>query len=264
MSKAQEHYREGRLQEAITAATDDVRQHPTDSGRRSFLCELLCLIGDLERADRQLDTLGHQDPEVMVGVGLFRQLIRAEQARQQFYAEGRLPELLGPPPPAVKLLLEASIRMREGQTSEAVALLAQTEEQRPHVAGICDGTAFDDLRDLDDATASIFEVLTSTGKYYWIPMERVEFIEFRPPTRPRDLLWRRAHMIVRDGPDGEVFLPTLYAGSHAETNDQLRLGRATEWRNGDGAPTRGIGQRTLLVGEEARPILELKEITVGC
>jgi len=263
MSKSQDHYREGRLQEAITAATADVRQHPTDSGRRSFLCELLCLIGDLERADRQLDTLGHQDPEVMVGVGLFRQLIRAEQARQQFYAEGRLPELLGPPPPAVKLLLEASIRLREGQTTEAVDLLAQAEEQRPHVAGTCDGTAFDDLRDLDDATASVFEVLTSTGKYYWIPMERVELIEFRPPTRPRDLLWRRAHMIVRDGPDGEVFLPTLYAGSHAETNDQLRLGRATEWRNGDGAPTRGIGQRTLLVGEEARPILELKEITVS-
>src|SRR6516162_1699936 len=125
MSKAQEHYREGRLQEAITAATDDVRQHPTDSGRRGFLSELLCLTGDLERADRQLDTLGHQAPEVMVGVSLFRQLIRAEQARQQFYAEGRLPELLGPPPPAVKLLLEASIRLRESQTTEAAGPLAQ-------------------------------------------------------------------------------------------------------------------------------------------
>src|SRR6516162_6927788 len=105
MSKAQEHYREGRLQDAITAATDDVRQHPTDSGRRTFLCELLCLAGDLERADRQLDTLGHQEPEIMVGVSLFRLLVRAEQARQQFYTEGRLPELLGAPPPSLKLLL---------------------------------------------------------------------------------------------------------------------------------------------------------------
>jgi type VI secretion system protein ImpE len=263
MSKAQEQYREGRLQDAIAAATDDVRKHPTDSARRNFLCELLCLTGDLERADRQLDTLGHQDPEVILGVGLFRQLIRAERARQQFYTEGRLPEMLGPPSPAVKLLLEASIRMREGAPADALGLLAQAEEQRPHVAGTCDGTAFDDLRDLDDLTASMFEVLTSTGKYYWIPMERVECIEFRPPARPRDLLWRRAHLIVRDGPDGEVFLPVLYAGSHAESDDRLRLGRATEWRNDDGAPTRGSGQRTLLVGEEARPILELKEIIVS-
>jgi type VI secretion system protein ImpE len=263
MSKAQEHYREGRLQKAIAAATDDVRRHPADSKRREFLCELLCLAGDLERADRQLDTLGHQDSEVLVGVGMFRHLIRAEQARQQFYADGRLPELLGSPPPALKLLLEASIRLREGHPAEAAGLLAQAEEERPRVTGTCDGAAFDDLRDLDDRTASVLEVLTSTGKYYWVEMERIERIEFRPPARPRDLLWRRAHLIVRDGPDGEVFLPTLYPGSREEPDERFRLGRATEWRDGDGAPTRGIGQRTLLVGDEARPILEIKEITVS-
>jgi len=194
---------------------------------------------------------------------MFRHLIRAEQARQQFYTEGRLPELLGAPPPALKLLLEASLRLREGQSTEAAGLLAQAEEERPRVTGTCDGAAFDDLRDLDDRTASVLEVLTSTGKYYWVPMERVELIEFRPPVRPRDLLWRRARMIVRDGPDGEVFLPTLYPGSQEEPDERFRLGRATEWRGGDGAPTRGIGQRTLLVGEEARPILEIKEITVS-
>jgi type VI secretion system protein ImpE len=262
MSKAQEHYREGRLQEAISAATNEVRRHPADSKQRAFLCELLCLAGDLERADRQLDTLGHQDPEVMVGVGLFRHLIRAEQARQQFYTEGRLPELLDSPPPAVKLLLEASIRLREGLPAEAAGLLAQAEDERPRVTGTCDGAAFDDLRDLDDRTASVLEVLTSNGKYYWVPMEWVELIKFHTPVRPRDLLWRRAHVIVRDGPDGEVFLPVLYAGSHVDADDRLRLGRATEWRGGDGAPSWGVGQRTLLVGDEARPILEIKEIIV--
>jgi type VI secretion system protein ImpE len=262
MSKAQEHYRESRLREAIAAATNEVRRHPADSKQRAFLCELLCLAGDLERADRQLDTLGHQDSEVMVGVAMFRHLIRAEQARQQFYADGRLPELLDSPPPAVKLLLEASIRLREGQSTEAAGLLARAEEERPRVTGTCDGAAFDDLRDLDDRTASVIEVLTSNGKYYWVPMEWIELIEFSPPLRPRDLLWRRAHMIVRDGPDGEVFLPSLYPGSHEEPDERFRLGRATEWRGGDGAPTWGIGQRTLLVGDEARPILEIKEIAV--
>jgi type VI secretion system protein ImpE len=262
MSKAQEHYREGRIQEALTAATGDVRRHPADTRRRTFLCELLCLAGDLERADRQLDAVSQQEPNVMVGISLFRQVLRAEQARQQFFAAGRLPELLGPPSPALKLLLEASIRLREGRTAEAAELLAQAEEQRPRVVGICDGTAFDDLRDLDDRTASVLEVLTSNGKYYWVPMERVELIEFRPSARPRDLLWRRAHLIVRDGPDGEVFLPALYAGSQPEPDDRFRLGRATEWRGGDGTPTWGVGQRTLLVGDQARPILEIKEIAV--
>jgi type VI secretion system protein ImpE len=263
MSKGNEHYREGRLQEAIAAATDDVRQHPADPGRRAFLCDLLCLAGDLERADRQLDTLGHQEPDVMVTVNRFRQVLRAELARQQFFADGRLPELLGPPTPALRLLLEASICLRENQTPEAARLLAQAEEQRPHLTGTCDGQPFDDLRDLDERTASVLEVLTSTGQYYWIPLERVELLEFRPPARPRDLLWRRAHLIVRDGPDGEVFVPAVYAGSQAEADDRLRLGRATDWRGSEGAPIQGVGQRTLLVGDEARPILEIKEIIVS-
>src|SRR5439155_24520554 len=137
------------------------------------------------------------------------------------------------------------------------------EGQRPRVRGTCDGQPFTDLRDLDDLTAPVFEVLTSNGKYYWVPVERVERVEFRPPARPRDLLWQRAHMVVRGGPDGEVYLPTLYAGSHAEADENLALGRATDWRGGNGEPTRGVGQRNLLVGDDCRAVLELKELTTA-
>ena len=91
---ARELFDAAKLNDAIAAALEDVKKAPTDTGKRGFLAELLCFAGDLERADKQLDALGHQDPQVMVGVSLFRQLIRAEQARQQFYTEGRLPEFL--------------------------------------------------------------------------------------------------------------------------------------------------------------------------
>jgi type VI secretion system protein ImpE len=260
---AHECYQAGQLKEAIAAATAEVKQHPADPSRRGFLCELLCFAGDLERADLHLDTLLNQEPQSAVGVNLFRQLVRAEQARQQFYSDGRLPEFLGLPSPVLKLHLEASIRIREGHAAEAIRLLEQAEEQRPHATGTCNGQAFTDLRDLDDLTASFFEVLTSNGKYYWIPMESVELIESRSPARPRDLLWHRVRMVVRDGPDGEVYLPTLYAGTHREPDDRVRLGRATDWRGGDGGPVRGIGQRTFLVGEDTSPILEIKEISRG-
>ncbi len=261
--RAQDFYQAGKLQEAVAAALEDVRQHPTDTARRGLLCELLCFANDLERADRQLDALGQQGPaEAMLGVSLFRQLIRAEQARHQFHTEGRLPEFLTEPSPLLRLHLEASIRLREGQAREASALLAQAEVARPHLTGTCNGQPFEDLRDLDDLTASFFEVLTSTGKYYWVPMAQVELIEFRPPARPRDLLWRRAHMIVRDGPDGEVFLPALYAGSGSDPEERIRLGRATEWRGGEGNPVRGVGQRTFLVGEDSLPIVEMREVAI--
>jgi type VI secretion system protein ImpE len=259
---AREHYQAGQLKEAIAAQTAEVKQHSADAGRRGFLCELLCFAGDLERADTQLDALSSLDPQAAMGISLFRQLIRAEQARRQFYTDGRLPEFLEQPTPVLRLHLEASIRLREGQPAEAARLLAQAEEQRPKPTGECDGQAFADFRDLDDLTASFFEVLTSNGKYYWVPIERVELLELRDLSRPRDLLWRRARMIVRDGPDGEVYLPTLYAGSHADEDERVRLGRATEWRGGDGAPVRGVGLRTFLVGDEARTILEMKAASV--
>ncbi len=259
---AKECYQAGDLAAAITAATDEVKRKPAEVGLRGFLGELLCFAGQWERADRQFDVVGEQDPQALLGVALFRQLIRAEQARQQFYTEGRLPEFLGPPSPVLRLHLEAAVRLREGEAAAAAALLAEAEAGRAALRGTCNGRAFDDLRDVDDVTAPFFEVLTSTGKYYWVPMERVESIQFRPPERPRDLLWRRALMSVSGGPDGEVFLPALYAGSAADPDDAIRLGRSTEWRGGEGSPARGAGQRTFLVGEDAITILELNEITI--
>jgi type VI secretion system protein ImpE len=259
---AHECFAAGDLSGAVSAAVDAVKRSPADTALRGLLCELLCFTGDLDRADKQLDILGEQSPQLIPGLSLFRQVLRGEQARVQFFREGRLPEFLDAPTPVLRLHLEASIRLREGDVREAAALLDQAESERPVVSGVCDAQRFEGLRDLDDATASFFEVLTSTGKYYWIPIERVQEIEFHPPERPRDLLWRRAHMIVRDGPDGEVFLPALYVGSASEADDRIRLGRFTDWRGDEGAPVRGIGQRTFLVGEQACPIMQCKELSI--
>jgi type VI secretion system protein ImpE len=262
MTTAAELYKSGQLAEAIAAAGDEVKRHPTETGKRGFLAELLCFAGDFERADKQLDAIGNMDPQTAIGISVFRQLLRAERARQQFHAEGRLPEFVGKPSPRLQRHLEASIRLREEQPIEAMAMLDEAEEERAKLAGVCDGRPFDDIRDVDDLTASLFEVLTGTGKYFWIPMQRVEIIEFHDPERPRDLLWRRVHMVVRGGPDGEVFLPTLYAGSWASPDDRIRLGRMTQWRGGEGAPVQGLGQRLFALGDEDVSILELKQITI--
>ncbi|MGH7199740.1 MAG: type VI secretion system accessory protein TagJ [Planctomycetaceae bacterium] len=260
---AREHYQAGDLQEAIAAATAEVKKNPAQTATRGFLCELLCFAGELERADKQLETLSIQNPETAIGVALFRQLIRGETARQQFFNEGRVPEFLHEPTPAMRSLLEASIRIRENDLPAASELAAQAEEQRPKVSGTLDGAAFDDFRDLDDLTASVFEVLTSTGKYYWVPVERVSSLIFHPPERPHDLIWRRAGMEVADGPEGDVYLPTLYPGTGRSGDDKLRLGRATDWQGDDGEPVRGLGLRTYLIGEDDRTILQLGEIEFG-
>jgi type VI secretion system protein ImpE len=257
---ASEHFQAGRLQQAVDAALADVKKHPSDTDRRGLLAELLCFVGDWERADKQVDTLGHQDPKAIVGLSLIRQLIRAEVTRKECFQDGRPPELLSEPTPNLTMSLEALVAIRAGDRAQAAQILAEAEQQRPAMAGTCGDQRFADFRDLDDLTAGVFEVLTSTGKYFWIPIERVQSIVFQPPKRPRDLLWRQAEMTVEDGPYGDVYLPALYFGSSQEQDDQLRLGRGTDWTGGDGEPMRGRGQRMFLAGDDATPIMQLTTI----
>lgn len=113
-SEAHEHYSAGRLAEAVAAATAEVRGRPTDVQARLFLAELLCFSGELERADKQLDVIVDQDTSLAVGVALFRQLIRGEQARRQFFSEGRVPEFLDQPPDRIQLQLQARRCFRPG------------------------------------------------------------------------------------------------------------------------------------------------------
>ena len=258
---AHELFHAGKLTEAIAAVTDEVRHRPTDTSRRLLLAELLCFTGDLERADKQLDTIGHQDAKSLTWVQIFRHLIRGEQDRQEYFRVGHVPEFIGLPELGERRLMEAAIRVREGAMGEAVEILEKAETERVRPECVCGGKPFDDFRDLDDLTPSVLEVITSGGKYFWIPFDRIESIEFLEPERPKDLLWRRVRLIVANGPDGEVYIPVMYPNSASESDEAIRLGRTTDWRGGEGTPMRGVGQRTFLVGEEAIPIMELREVT---
>ena len=128
-----------------------------------------------------------------------------------------MPEFIEKPSPNLELRLQASMLFREGNVAEAGRVLAEAESQRTPVKGTCNGKPFDEFRDMDDLTSSFFEVYTATGKYYWLPFEKVEEIEFRPPERSRHLLWRSARLTLREGPEIEVHLPALYAARPART-----------------------------------------------
>jgi type VI secretion system protein ImpE len=251
--------RSGKLDEAIEHLNGEVKRNPTDIDRRARLAELLCIAGNLERADTVLSAIADIDPGAMVGVALFRQLVRAAQARVQFFSEGRLPEFVVKPDALIEIELRAAIALHEGDLSGLATLVAQREEGRKAVAGSADGEEFDDFRDLDDLAAAHIEVFTSTGKYFWIPVSDIEFIELRKPESQRDLLWRRAQVSVADGPDGEVFLPTIYPAT--QMSPAHRLGHLTEFDNAAERVSIGKGLRTFLVGEGSKSIRELGRIS---
>lgn len=251
---AHDQFSQGHLTEAIAAMNEEVRSHPADADRRSYLCDLLCLAGDFERADVQLEAISRLVPGSLAGMALARQLVRAEQWRQDTFREGRVPEFLGAPDERSTLHLRALVHLREGEPASAVSLLAQAEELRPALAGTCNGQAIDDFRDGDDLVGGLLELLTSTGKYFWIPWERVQRLELRPIERPRDLTWRRAGIEIQGGPDGEVYLPAIYAPF--PSSDPARLGRETTWTEEE--PVRGTGLRVFLAGDEALTLHELE------
>jgi type VI secretion system protein ImpE len=254
-------FRAGQLDQAVAAANQSVRRAPGDAGARLLLAELLLFTGNLERADAVLDAAGAADPTAAVGVAEFRQLLRGDMARRQLMRDGRVPEFVDDPPPALRALLAARVALRAGDTVEAMRLAQEAESVRPRVAGTLAGHAFDDWRDVDDLCAGLIEVLTTTGKYFWIPAESITEIRFHPPSRPRDLAWRRASISINGGLDGDVYVPVLYGTDRSDLSDALRLGRATEWM-ADGGPVLGLGQRCFLVGEEALGIMELTDMTI--
>jgi type VI secretion system protein ImpE len=253
-------FRAGKLAPAIDAGNAALRRNPADLDARVLLAELLVFAGNLERADTILDAAAQIDPSIVIGIAEFRQLLRAALALRQHRREGRVPEFLGEPTPALRSGLAAFVALRAGDAREAARYAAQAEELRPRIAGYAADTPFEDFRDADDLHAGFFEIFTTTAKYFWIPTERVASIEFHTPRRPRDLAWRRATVSVTGGPDGEVYLPAIYDAEKPDLSEEFLLGHATGWISSEEGPVLGMGQRVFMVGDDSAGIMDLTKL----
>jgi type VI secretion system protein ImpE len=265
MSSINDMFQSGDLPGAIAAVTAQVRASPREAGLRWLLSELQLYAGDIERADRALDSVIEDTPSPPVLE--FRRLLRAEEVRRQVFREGRLPKFQGDEAtPAQTAAMQALTLARLGDAAGAAQAAAEAEALRPRTPGtatLADGTSFDfdDLRDADDIFAPMFEVLTSGGDYMWVPVERLGSLAFDAARRPRDLYWRRTQLTLKDGTEGLVFVPAIYPWTDAATPMPLKLGRETDWPEPGAGPVRGLGQRVLLVGEEAVALADAASLT---
>jgi type VI secretion system protein ImpE len=229
---AAELYQAGRLDEAITALGEAVRSDPTDARRRTFLFELLCFAGELDRAEKQLDVLARSGKDAEMGAVLYRAALHAERSRRTVFGPNGLPP--------------------------------STERPRT-VQGTLNGQPFQTLEDADSRIGARLEVFAA-GQYTWLPLEHVASVSVQPPKRLRDLLWIPA--VVKTGAKfeglelGEVMLPVLTPMAYEHPAASVRLGRVTEWialEDGTEAP---VGQKLLRVDDEEFPILEVRELII--
>jgi type VI secretion system protein ImpE len=252
---AKELFQAGKLQEAIDALVQEVKTNPTDTARRTFLFELSCFAGDWERAERQLDVIGHQSAQAELGVMIFRANIKAEQERRRLFVEGVQPHFLNEPPAYVDLYIAAINQMRQGQAADARATLDKAEEERPAMFGRSGDKEFEDFRDYDDFVAPVLEMIVK-DRYVWLPFEQIKRMEISPPKQLRDLLWASARVESLDGTIGEVYVPALYAGSSDYADDAVKLGRMTDWNQVGEEIYRAVGLRLFVTDGKESSVFE--------
>lgn len=250
-------YEAGRLGAAIEAQTEEVEGSPGDPSKRLFLVELLLFAGDLEQARCHAEAITYQDPALDAAVAVYRKLVEAEQARRGFLTGGLTPGFLGEPAGHLRLRLDAANRIREGRPEEAAEALERANEAVPPVQGRLNGQPFQSLRDTDDVFSGVLEVMAH-GRYFWVGLEQVRLLKMNPPRFPRDLIFVPAYLELEEE-QGEIFLPALYPGSHEHPDDQVKLGRLTEWKELDSGLTLGAGQHTFLRDDVEIGLLEVRE-----
>ncbi|MGH1470076.1 MAG: type VI secretion system accessory protein TagJ [Cellvibrionaceae bacterium] len=257
MPTAKEYYLEGNLTKAVEKISEEVKNAPSSVSKRAFLIELLCFVGDWERADKQLNTLLSLDEKSALTVGTWRQLIRAAQARDDVFQRGAMPDVIELPTERIQAALKLLILDKEGNSNECESQLNTMMTFNDKNEFSINNKTVSDWRDLDDVNSNILELLGTNGKYFWVDFEQVESIEFDTPRRPLDLLWRKASIALKSGTTGEVFVPAIYPSQ--KNDDALKLGRKTDWIEENNI-VKGLGLRTWLVGDEAISLMDVESI----
>ena len=223
----------GELTKALEALQGEIREHPMDLQRRTFLFELLCFNGEYQRAEETLAAISGAGPSSLTGALLYRGALAAEMSRQKFF-----------------------------ENREYAGFVRGASRG---IHGICNGISFHSIADTDPRVGACVETFAH-GEYLRIPFEDIVSIAMPAPRRLRDLLWAPA--VIRPGPAlrslelGEVLMPALAPFSWKYPDDAVRLGRRTVWEtSGDGEEV-PFGLKVLMVDSHELPFLELRNLEI--
>jgi type VI secretion system protein ImpE len=229
----QELFREGRVEEAVQILAADLRGDPCNLQKRTFLFELLCFLGEYDRARKQLDVLASENKDSMLGALTYQAALNGETMRREMFETKKFP-------------------------------VAASDSSSIH--GAINGKPFESITDADGRIGERLEVFAA-GDYLLISFRDIARLEMEAPRRLRDLLWSPAKLTT--GPTfssremGEVFIPALCPLSFQHPDGPVRLGRVTEWCEDDSGEQAPYGQKTLLVDGEEFPFLEIRTLEIG-
>ena len=258
---AAEALHQGNLEQALALLQDQVRSNPSEVGHRTFLFQLLALLGQWARALNQLRVAGELDAGTLAMVQTYREALQCEVFRTEVFAGTRTPLIFGDPKPWIALLLQAQRLLADGAVAQAAEVRAEALEQAPTTAGDIDGAAFEWITDGDSRLGPMLELIVN-GRYYWVPFDRVREIRLDAPEDLRDLVWMPAQMTWANGGQAVALIPSRYPGSERSADPDILRARKTEWIEQAPDTFVGAGQRMLFTDQGEYALFDIRIVTL--
>lgn len=239
-----------------------VRERPADAKLRVFLFQLLCVLGQWQRASIQLELCGELDAATLPMVNTYREALKCELVREAVFAGRTTPIAFGKPQAWVAWLVEALQAQARGDAAAAARLRSEAFEAAPATPGTLDGEAFEWIADADSRLGPVIEAVIK-GRYCWVPFAAVAKVVIEAPVDLRDLVWAPAQFQLHNGGQTVALIPARYPGSGASTKGAVQLSRTTEWLELAAGQFSGIGQRLLTTDGPELGMLEAREIVLA-
>ncbi len=254
------------LSDELAELQKRIRSDASNPKLRVHLFQLLCVLGDWQRALSQLQVCAQLDAKALPMAQAYREAIGCEMYRAEVFAGRRVPQILGKPPAWIGLLVEAlRLDAVPGNTQGAADLRAQAMDDASATACKVDNVDCEWLADGDARLGPVCEVIAN-GQYYWLPFESCAAIKIEAPSDLRDLVWVPAELMLPNEGRVPAFIPVRYPETvsvqlpqHTFADD-LKRSRVTEWTEHSADVWFGLGQRVWMSDVGEHPILDTREI----
>lgn len=287
---------ERNLQDALARLEDAVRRMPGSASHRWALVEMLCVLGQWERALKHLQISarlkGGEDRPWHAKAQMLRGLIRAEAQRLDVFEGHSMPHPVIDRPPWMDSLARALAFNAQGDHKEAdrfrraaleeaptrPVVCAWCEEPQAHLAS--EGAEetmverrFEWIGDSDTRLGPVCECIVAGG-YRWLAFADIASLQMERPSHLLDLVWRPVTLHLQGARAGAQtlrgFFPSRYSRTESlplETDgarrDALTLARLTQWEEVGDTGVFAVGQKTWMTDGGDMPLLSLRSLRLA-
>lgn len=272
------------LSDAVSRAEADVRTKPQDTQARWLLFELLCVLGQWDRALKQLQVWAGMSKESESTAHVMRGLVKAERQRMDVLggkaepatvaaawagAPARVADDEAPDAEAPLWMADLTEALRLGAAGRGDAAAASDAAREAALSKVPDTPgssnlqpSFNWIADPDSRLGPVCEVIL-IGAYRWLAFDDdIRSLTKAAPERLLDLVWSQMDIVLRDGTPLKGYMPMRYPVQDGD-RDALLMGRETVWHETGRTGVHGRGQKMWMTDAEDMALLDLRACRFG-